>query len=296
MFSISNRRNASAARRSANGPFFSLSVFLLILLFNGCSSSPPETLPPSQPITGDSDEPEWVSRPWSVSEEGKSGKILYAVGHAPRNSDLSMQMEIARARARDELSRIVSLLVTAVTRDVRQTLTRAGRSGDGTTDQFSVIQSEQITQELLRGSRQVDGWRDSNEGYWVLVKLPLNEALSIYQESLLGQLKREGVPTEALGEIRKSAEEVIRTLMNKPAGEVGTPAAAANRGKSRSPALFPLNSCFVTTPPPPVPPAGRPPSGNRVRSQPAGTARSASGYCRRFVRNRSARCRDRARF
>ncbi len=186
----------------------------------GCSSSPSESLPPVQPITFDENEPEWVSRPWSISEEGILGTTLYAVGYAGANPDLSFQLEIARSRARNELARIIGSLVTAVTRDVRKATQDFGRPAGAATDQFSVIQYEQITQELLQGSRQIDGWRDSDEGYWALVKLPLAEALTVYQENLLGQLRQQGTAEETLKRIQTSTEKILEGLLARDAAGV----------------------------------------------------------------------------
>lgn len=216
----------------------SRSAALCLLALAACSTSPSENLPPPQPITFDEDEPEWVSRPWSVSEEGIAGTVLYAVGHAERNPDLSIQMEIARSRARGELARIVGSLVTAVTRDLRRTSQDFETSETAETDQFAVVQQEEITQELLQGSQQIDGWRDSGEGYWALVKLPLAEALARYKQSLLGQLDRQGAPAETLGRIQKSTEKVLEDLLSKDAKAVETyirgPIIDTRKGSARS--------------------------------------------------------------
>jgi hypothetical protein len=193
---------------------------VLLALAAGCSTSPPEDLPPPQPLTGDADEPAWVTRPWSVSEEGITGSVLYAVGYAQDNPDLSTQLELARSRARNELSRIVGTLVTSITRDVRKTHQDFGTTAGATTDQLAVIQSEQITQELLQGSRQVDGWRDGNDGYWALVKLPLVDALAAYRQSLLGQLQREGTPAETIQRITSSTDQVLQGLLDRDADAV----------------------------------------------------------------------------
>jgi hypothetical protein len=195
---------------------------LLFAAAVGCSTSPPEELPPPQPITGDPDEPVWVARPWSISEEGILGTILYAVGYAPENPDLSVQMEIARSRARDELARIVGSLVTAVTRDVRKTYQDFAGTADSDTNHFAVIQSEVITQELIQGSRQVDGWRDRQKGYWALLKLPLSEVSGTYKESLLGSIQRQGTQIETLRRIQASTDKVLDQLLAKNAAGVRT--------------------------------------------------------------------------
>jgi len=181
-----------------------------------CSSTPPENLPPPQALTSESNEPAWVSRPWSVSDQGVEGTTLYAVGFAPRNTDLSIQLEIARSRARSELARIIATLVTAVTRDIRQTLQQTRTESKA----FGVIQTEQIAQELLQGSRQVDVWRDSHDGLWVLVKLPIQEALGVYRKSLLSQLEREGVAQETLKRLQASCDRVIEALLQQGASGI----------------------------------------------------------------------------
>jgi len=195
-------------------PFHS-ALFLLLLTLSACSSSPPEELPPPQPLTSDPNEPAWVSRPWSVSDEGREGTILYAVGFAPRNPDLSIQLEIARSRARSELARIIGSLVTAITRDIRKTYQSSIGSEQTESADFAVIQSERIAQELLQGSRQVDVWRDSRGGLWVLMKLPLQNLLANYKKSLLTQFEKEKAAEATLKRLQESTDRVLNGLLEK---------------------------------------------------------------------------------
>jgi len=154
-----------------------LAVFAIIFAV-GCSSGPEDRVGEGRGITGDPNEPSWVSR-GSGEFPGDVGKALYAVGMAGYDPNPRLQDMVAKNTARTEMARQIETYVAAMMKDFMQSHKDFADPKSASSIQFVQAVSKSVTEATLVGSKQINAWREpQTKTQYVLMTMPLKSVYS----------------------------------------------------------------------------------------------------------------------
>jgi len=180
----------------------------------------------SSRITNDPNEPEWVSRGNGLYE-GDYGKALYAVGSARNAPSYHIEMSQARARARQELSSMLSVQVQSMTKDFTETAADLYDKDTQSAVEYFQSVSREITNNVLVGSQEVAKFKASDGTMFIYMKIPLNTIVEAFKAETKKALKRKktreelGIKTDkALEQMDKAIDKSAEKFTNKVATEV----------------------------------------------------------------------------
>ena len=137
-----------------------VAMLALVAPMVGCASSGDGAVMPAG-----AGGPDWIDSPQIGVYDTGGEQWIYGWGVADRSSSINIQVQQARARARTELARSISTAVESMLTDYTST----NRDFFDDMDNASALEmtesiSRQITDQTLKGSRQMDGWRDPVTG------------------------------------------------------------------------------------------------------------------------------------
>ena len=144
---------------------------LTISLVAGCASQPQVS---QEPITGDTDEPLWVSK--GINAFPEAGEALGGVGIAERKEfpTLYARRTAAINRARLDVAAQLTSLVQGVFKDYVETAFTPSMD-EGTTDTLTTIVQKNVVDEQLVSSTVEDVYVDKATGdYYAFVKLSMD--------------------------------------------------------------------------------------------------------------------------
>lgn len=144
----------------------------------GCSGTPEATTP----ITAGG--PGWIDRP-NGAQEVDGEKAIFAVGISATNPNPAARRSSAVARGRDELARSIQTQVRGLVQDYMNTNRDFyAMEGASSVEYYEQI-SNQVVNEALVGSKQVDGWRDpATNTEYVLMRVDLDSVISSYRTQM----------------------------------------------------------------------------------------------------------------
>jgi len=131
----------------------------------GCASSNNMAGDSEAQLPATSGGPDWIDSPQIGVYDTGGEQWIYGWGVADRGPSTNIQVQQARARAREELARSISTAVEAMLTDY----TSSNRDFFDDMDNASAIEmteniSRQITDQTLNGAQQMDAWRDPITG------------------------------------------------------------------------------------------------------------------------------------
>ncbi len=179
----------------------------------------------SSRITDDKSEPDWVARGGGIYE-GEYGKAIYAVGSAAKAPSYHLMMSQSQARARAELSRILSVTVQSMQKDFSET---AGDLYDPETKsaiEFFQDVSRSITNNTLVGSEKVASWKAGDGTLFVLMKISLDTVIETFKNETKSALKRKDAAKQiglkadkAMSDLDAAVDKTAINYTNKQATE-----------------------------------------------------------------------------
>ena len=186
-----------------------LSFAFIALLATGCNSKQ-ELKPIEQPPTPTANQvknkldgaPKWVI-------DHTNQDLLMASGSAaPTKAGYQFQLTEARAQARSELARQISVKVGDMTKNFLQV---TGIAKGETVDKVSSQVSKQVANETIAGSRQKDIWVADDGELFVLIVIDAAELSKSIKNSLNSSFKNDSAAYQQL-QSQKAQEELAKEI------------------------------------------------------------------------------------
>ncbi len=145
---------------------------------------------PASTTTTSGTGPAWIDQP-NQYDDGET-KALYAVGIGNYNPNVRAQRNSASASARAELAKSLRLQVQGLVQDYMNT-NRDFYDLDGASSvEYYEEISNQVTNETLVGSYQIDSWKDgADKTLYVLYRLDLDSVFASYRDNMEKSFERE---------------------------------------------------------------------------------------------------------
>ena len=132
------------------------------------------------------------------------------------------------SRARDELSRILSVQVQNMVKDFSESAEDLYEPETQSAVEYFSTVSRQVTDNVITGSQQVAMWRNDMDGsMFMLMKLPMDTVVEKFTVEMKKALKRKEAAEklkfktdDALKDLDKALEKTAETYTNKPANEL----------------------------------------------------------------------------
>jgi len=158
--------------------FFKI-FFLLLLPLNVYSCSTKEI--------STSTNPEFYEAPsWVLSGKGNNDNFIYGVGTAVKTKDNITQVNIAKARARAEISRSIEVRVKSILTDYQSTIIKNDGTETAVWDEQKISYvTEQITASILTGTKHEESWISSSGTLYVLMSISIESLKDSIQKTEL---------------------------------------------------------------------------------------------------------------
>lgn len=121
-------------------------------------------------LVGCGGKPYWVQ---NMAPKSPDPNMLYAVGIAAKGMNERMELQTARNKAKVELAGNIDQYVAALTKDFMQSARDFNDPNLDSSIQFVSTVSKSITAANVRGTQELDKWRDPKDGtLYVLSAVP----------------------------------------------------------------------------------------------------------------------------
>ena len=160
------------------------------------------------PVTGTSNEPEWVAHGGNAFPDEK-GEAIFGVAVAEKQYAPSkyLRQKAAKERARLDLAAQIRTLVQGVFKDYADAAFTESSKEAAQRSLTSVVQKS-IVDEALWNSRVEDVWHDEKTGdYWALVKVGMDGVATKIRNKML-ELERDRLSVDA-AEAHEELDEII---------------------------------------------------------------------------------------
>lgn len=182
---------------------------VLAILATGCNSKQ-ELKPVEQPQTPTASQVKNKldgAPKWAIDHTNQD--LLMASGSAaPTKAGYQFQLNEAKAQARNELARQISVKVNDMTKNFLQV---TGIAKGETVDRVSSQVSKQVASETIAGSRQKDIWVANDGELFVLMVIDASELSKSIKNSLNSSFKNDSAAYQQL-QAQKAQDELAKEI------------------------------------------------------------------------------------